>query len=175
LGKIFIIGLSRTGTKSICHNFMVNGYNAVHYPKDTILFSGNYDVAGDISVSANFEKLDKMFANSKFIYTVRDLELWTESVYALLCRKKVYNKTYREKIYGNVQSADDVRQAYVKHDQRVKQYFENRANDLLTFNIFDGDQPQKIYDFLEVTNVKVNHFDDIKYGKEFRNKIKENK
>jgi len=75
---------------------MVNGYNAVHYPKDTILFSGNYDVAGDISVSANFEKLDKMFANS-------------------------------------------------------------------------------IYDFLGVTNVKVNHFDDIKYGKQFRNKIKENK
>jgi hypothetical protein len=90
--KIFGIGLSRTGTKSLTSALHVLGLKAIHYPEDETtlreLTEGNYqfsllehfDGITDITVSAFYPQLDQLFPNSKFILTVRDKESWLKSL-----------------------------------------------------------------------------------------------
>jgi hypothetical protein len=86
--KIFGIGLSRTGTKSLTLALNMIGFKVAHYPDDEItlkeLMAGKYnfsllkdfDGITDITVAPYYAQLDKLFPDSKFILTVRDKDSW---------------------------------------------------------------------------------------------------
>ncbi len=96
-GRIFGIGLTRTGTTSLTSALDILGYRTFHFPADdatrervmTLLADDGQrlrlpileriDVLTDTPVSATFEALDAAYPGSKFILTTRDTRSWLES------------------------------------------------------------------------------------------------
>lgn len=89
--KVFGLGLSRTGTRSLTAALHLLGWDTVHYPVDRpaleTLMRGDvrfphlerYDGMTDITVSPYFEDLDLAYPGSKFVLTVRDEDAWLKS------------------------------------------------------------------------------------------------
>jgi hypothetical protein len=89
--KVFGIGLSRTGTKSLTLALNILGISVIHYPNNAAtyhdLVTGNYkfsvleDFQGitDITVVPYYAQLDKLFPGSKFILSTRDRTDWLNS------------------------------------------------------------------------------------------------
>lgn len=170
--KIFGIGLSRTGTKSLTVALNMMGVHVIHYPNDEItlkeLRSGNYDLSilndwegiADITVAPYYAQLDKMYPNSKFILTVRDKESWLKSIQRKWDRKPVFEEDtdldhqmqirrfLRASVYGTY-SYNEERLSYVYdlHYKNVMEYFQDRPNDLLVINICAGEGWEKLCPF----------------------------
>ena len=154
--KVFGIGLSRTGTKSLKEAFCFLGYNFYHQPRESILFQGNYDGASDVSVTRRYKTLDKKFPNSKFILTVREKDDWLASMETHWLKtgtketdRSKFSRDNRIAVYGQLTFDKEV--FSVKYDQHitdVKQYFKNRPNDLLIMNICGGEEWKKLIPFL---------------------------
>ena len=153
--KIWGLGLSRTGTTTLTYVLNQMGYNHIHYPTYDEMMDFNNDGASDIPVIPMYKRLDKLFPNSKFIYTIRDKDAWLASMGPYLERKKTWVQSstqietrisvYKKPFFDyNIYS-----KAYDDHDKDVKEYFKNRPKDLLILDILGGDKPQKLYDFLE--------------------------
>jgi hypothetical protein len=89
--KVFGLGLSRTGTRSLTAALHVLGFDTVHYPTDRgtleTLVRGDarfplldhYDGLTDITTAPYFEDLDRLHPGAKFILTVREPEGWLRS------------------------------------------------------------------------------------------------
>nr|WP_170951247.1 sulfotransferase [Synechococcus sp. UW106] len=84
--KIFVIGLSRTGTTSMHDALKICGYQSLHWvnpltgclPDETDI--GLYDAAGDINISSRFESLATRYPNARFILTQRSIQKWLRSI-----------------------------------------------------------------------------------------------
>lgn len=91
-GKVFGVGLSRTGTKSLNRALDRLGLRSAHYPLDATLLAelraAHYrfslleqlDAMTDITVAPFYAELDALFPHSKFILTVRDRRAWLRSL-----------------------------------------------------------------------------------------------
>lgn len=174
--KVFGLGLSRTGTRSLTSALQVLGFDCSHYPidEDTYveLSNAQYDLTllryhdglTDITVAPFFEQFDKQYPGSKFILTVRDKEGWLGS-----CSRHWYNRPafkeckdpdeeihirmrqfLRAAVYGcyNFDPArfSAVYDAYVV---RVLEYFKDRPEDLLVIDICSGDGWDELAPFLD--------------------------
>jgi len=101
MNKVFGIGLSHTGTRSLNQALNILGIKAVHWPLDGHTYhelSNNiyrlsilkkYQGITDITTAPFYPQLDKTYPGSKFILTVRDKGTWLKSM------KKV-NKSWLE-------------------------------------------------------------------------------
>ena len=90
--KIFGIGLSRTGTKSLTKALNSLGFNILHYPIDEVTYNelqeGNYklsiledcDGITDLTIVSYYAQLDSLFPHSRFILTIRNKEDWLISM-----------------------------------------------------------------------------------------------
>jgi hypothetical protein len=177
--KIFGIGLSRTGTKSLTSALLTLGFKAIHYPDDETtlreLTTGHYDLTvlkyfdaiTDITVAAFYPQLDRQFPNSKFILTIRDKDDWLNSLEIHMLNRPGFSEPNDENprfqthmemrrflrgtVYGCYEFNRD-RMAYIYdlHLQNVKDYFYNRPDDLLVFNICAGETWEQLCPFLGV-------------------------
>ena len=156
MGKIFGIGLSGTGTRSLSWALITLGYTVKHYPF-SLEEIAMHDASADISVSCRYRELDKMFIDSRFILTTRDRESWLD------CRQRkppdeqtppLWVLETRLRTYG-VLSYD--RETYIKvyedYHKGVTDYFRNRPGDLLTMNILEGDGWEKLCSFLGLDTI----------------------
>ena len=166
--KIFGIGLSRTGTTSLTHALKKIGINIIHYPNKTKLFDPKSDGACDIPAAVHYKKLDVNFPNSKFIYTIRDKDEWLISIEKYLEHKKnrkmgTWELQNRITIYGQIEFDKAVfASKYDQHDEDIRTYFKNREQDLLILNLVGGDNLDKLFSFIEVSNnTKTNKFPHI--------------
>lgn len=108
--KVFGIGLSRTGTKSLTLALNILGISVIHYPNNAAtyhdLITGNYkfsvlqDFQGitDITVVPYYAQLDKLFPGSKFILTTRNRPTWLNSMEAHWRDKPILEDGEIEKI-----------------------------------------------------------------------------
>lgn len=148
-GKLFGIGLGRTGTQSLAAALRKLSIDTMHYPysmHDIVLFPASLD----ITVSKRFRFLDAAFPGSRFILTTREEEAWLES-----CRKH-YAEEWRTRpmgqfttlqysvaetdfdVYGTwMFDADKFRAAKRRHEAAVREYFQWRSSDLLELSICD--------------------------------------
>ncbi|MDQ3033702.1 MAG: hypothetical protein M3Y87_14895 [Myxococcota bacterium] len=106
--KVFGLGLSRTGTRSLTAALHVLGFDTVHYPtdRDTLdtLVRGDarfplldhYDGLTDITVAPYFEDLDRLHPGARFILTVRDDEGWLQSCRNHWTGRSAYEEGPRE-------------------------------------------------------------------------------
>lgn len=156
--KVWCLGLSRTGTSTLSEILNRSGFNHIHYPSDHDMFNGVNDGAGDIPVIPVYKELDKKFPNSKFVYTIRNKDAWLKSMEPYLERKKNWDQASRQ---VNIRKAvynqpffdyNTYSKAYDDHDKDVRSYFKNRPYDFLVLDIIGGDKPQKLFDFLNITN-----------------------
>lgn len=173
--KVFGLGLSRTGTRSLTSAMQILGYDVVHYPidEDTYneLANGQYDLSllkthdgiTDITVAPYYPQLDRIYPGSKFILTVRDKDSWLQS-----CQNHWFNRpAFKESDDPAVQVHMRVRQllraavygvytyvperfswVYDQHVKNVQEYFADRPDDLLVLNICNGDGFEKLAEFL---------------------------
>lgn len=90
--KIFGLGLSRTGTKSLTDALGILGFDILHYPNDEVTLQElrsntcnftvlqHADGITDITVVPFYPTLDVLFPGSKFILTIRDQVTWLASL-----------------------------------------------------------------------------------------------
>lgn len=172
--KIFGIGLSRTGTKSLTSALETLDFNIAHYPCDRKTYKEltigkynlsileNYDGITDITVAPFFPHLDRLYPGSKFIFTLREKETWLKSMENhfgknplpkvlpdLLFERKI-RRFLRAAVYGTY-TFDRERMAYVydSHLKNVREYFKEKEKQLLEINITNGEGWEKLCPFLE--------------------------
>jgi hypothetical protein len=171
--KVFGIGLSRTGTKSLTRALNTLGYVMVHYPTDPLTYlelsSGHYhltlldhiDGIADITVAPFYAQLDTLFPDSKFILTVRDKESWLHSLERHWEGKPIYDnipdqedvlrmkRFLRAAVYGTFQiNSDRLKYVYDLHMKQVLDYFKDRPDKLLIMDIASGDGWEPLCSFL---------------------------
>jgi hypothetical protein len=156
-GKIFGIGLSRTGTTSLAKALSMLGYNAIH--ARGLDHIEQYEASTDVPVAARYRQLDKRYPNSRFILTVREMESWLESCrqhyesykpFELRNFKQATEYAFcRGVLYGIDDFDRDVfRDAYQRYVDGVHEYFKDRPQDLLELNIVGGEGFEKLAPFL---------------------------
>lgn len=158
--KIFVIGLSRTGTSSLSDALQVCGFRSLHWlntltgqlPDETDF--GLYDAFGDINISANFESLASKFPNARFILTQRHIEPWLRSIkdhysnYNGVNRPSELLNPRRADLfagqYGDINASlyahhHNWADAFRAYEQRVETYFADQPKErLLKIDITSG-------------------------------------
>lgn len=157
-GKIFGIGLSKTGTTSLHHAFQELGFESKHFPKIPETFAGHfrclnrYDAACDISIVPYYPQLDAAYPGSKFILTVRNIDERLQSMERWWSRKHhptEYKIRVRIAVFGiHTFNANRLRYVYQKYVRDVEEYFKDRPEDLLVMDICGGEGWDKLCPFL---------------------------
>ncbi|MEM9007013.1 MAG: sulfotransferase family protein [Cyanobacteria bacterium P01_F01_bin.86] len=175
--KIFGIGMSRTGTKSLSCALHQLGFQIAHFPDDEVTFQelsiGNYqfsilnklDGITDITVAYFYPQLDRLLPDSKFILTVRNKQDWLNSVESHWAKHPCFNDPNRQRpedqthmavrqllcatIYGSYKfNRERASYIYDLHYNNVNDYFADRPEDLLILDICSGEGWQKLCHFL---------------------------
>jgi hypothetical protein len=151
--KIFCIGLSGTGTRSLDAAFKMLGYKSKHFPRSLEDFE-KYQVLSDIPVSCRYRELDVLFPGARFILTLRDLESWLDNRSRKPVdehQKSLWVRETRLRTYGIPEfERNFYKQRHKEFHEGVYEYFEHRPQDLLTMNIIDGDGWDVLCPFLGV-------------------------
>jgi Sulfotransferase domain len=175
--KIFGIGLSRTGTVSLTKALIQLGIEAKHYPNDRAtqdeLKRAQYSLSIlqevqallDIPVAPYYAQFDEIYPDAKFILTTRPTDAWLVSVenhYRLYVEhmRDDFDDYVMACVYGTLHFSRD-RFTYVKelHERNVREYFSERAEKLLVFDVFRGDSWPELCRFLDypIPNVAYPH------------------
>lgn len=171
INKIFIIGLPRTATTSMCLALMGLGYKTAHNAYTQNAFS-EAKVLADTPIFCDYQTLDLHFPNSKFIYLTREPLLWLPSIKQLLQRmivnlqrsdggfnpylKRCYHEIFSTLSVQNIADDEFLLSCYQRHQQGVISYFNEREKDLLTLDISEKDSYQKLLTFLNVEQLDNN-------------------
>ena len=161
MSKIFVIGLPRTGTTSISVALLEMGYKVAH----TAFSKHSFEIADavtDCPCFSDFQQLDLLFPGSKFIYLERNLDSWLPSIQRLLTKmqphllpkvghfnpvlKRSFEDTFNVSS-PNFLNEDHLIACYIKHQQTVSDYFNNRF-DLISIDISKQGSMQSLCEFL---------------------------
>lgn len=162
-GRVFGIGLNKTGTISLHQALTRLGYRSLHWGGPEVrrvveraLAEGrplvddlpDHDAFSDIwCLSENFALLDRQYPGSRFVLTTRPIDAWVASRVQHVERNRVRRAegTYA----GTFLDIDpDVwRAEFRAHHERVARYFSGRS-DLLVMDITRGDGYEVLCPFL---------------------------
>ena len=181
--RIFIIGFNRTGTRSLDNFFSKNGLKSVHWDQgrlarkikrtfnegksllkdysDYLVFSDMEDYKRlNYAHIDYFKELYKQYPDSKFILNIRDMENWIKSrnnhlkgwyVIELCkiigCSKEELNKRWRKE--------------FVEHIKNVKDFFKDKEDKLLVFDI-EKDNIEKVIQFIPEYSLNGKYYVHIK-------------
>jgi len=173
--KVFGIGLSRTGTKSLATALNQLGIKTRWFPHDRQthrqLLAGDfqlkvlesYDAMTDTPAAAFFPQFDMLYPNSKFILTSREKTSWLRSCRRHWGRTKqrratVFSPQWRKfatyincVVYGCARFEENrFGYAYDTHRVNVQRYFQDRAGQLLVLDFERGDGWDRLCPFLGV-------------------------
>lgn len=160
--KVFGIGFHKTGTTSLARalemlGYKVTGPNGARNPNIAVEVNSliydlaeKYDAFQDNPWPLFYKELDKKYPGSKFILTLRPTDKWINSLTRHFGTKVT---PMREWIYGAgfgcpVGNEQRYIGRYEQHNKEVIEYFKNRPNDLLIFNLTEGDGWMKLCPFL---------------------------
>lgn len=166
--RIFGIGLSRTGTVSLTRALGQLGLEARHYPNDPVtqdeLRHGRYSLSIlaevqallDIPVAPYYAQFDVLYPEAKFILTTRPEDSWLVSMenhFRLYVEQRhdAFDDFVHACVYGAVHFSEE-RFRYVKrlHEELVRNYFADRPDKLLVFDVFAGDSWPELCRFLDL-------------------------
>ncbi len=155
--KILGIGLEHTGNRSLQEALVALGYEVLYEPQR--LIDLDYaDGAVGTPIPIAYPDLDRYYAGSKFVLTMRDVEFWLESWEQQELQRQEssgeklsdLSKQARRQIFGQWQYDPDVwRATYERYQEKVLGYFQHREADLLILNIFNREDRNKLATFLE--------------------------
>ena len=172
--KVFGLGLSRTGTTSLCAALNNLGIKTIHYPHDevtqreletgsgTLSILNRYQGIVVISIVPFYRELDRAYPGSKFILTVRDVDAWLASVENHFAKQAevwsslnpqfcAFTSFIVERVFGWMEfDAERLQNVYEEHLADVRDYFRYRPEDLLILNITQGNAWEQLCPFLNV-------------------------
>ena len=165
--KVFGIGLSKTGTTSLNSALKILGYKSAHWTLEgqRVLSWPEFfylEAAVDTPCAVQFESLYYTFENSKFIYTVRDVDEWKRSIQnhfgmesprefrELWKENEFWEGNHGWRWYNSVRwiqvheclyaRHDTWEDAYYEFDRRVRSFFSEKPDDrIIVMNIPEGD------------------------------------
>ena len=146
--KVFVIGLPRTGTTSLCAALLNHGLKVAHtaYTRETFRRAR---VFADTPCFCDFPQLDELFPGSLFVYLDRRLDDWVPSAQKLLAKmqpnlqqdghfnpiiKRCFRDTFALDQTPEPLSPDHLQACYQRHQQQVDAYFADR-DDLLRLDV----------------------------------------
>ncbi len=168
--KVFGVGLSRTGTRSLCEALTLLGYKTAHCTVEggglinpDRFADGEYDAAADIATAGQFEEFARLYPDARFILTLRDLDAWLRSLRGHFFRNPEEIERFRapgdplcavfQRAYGArppLEWSDDWWAArYSAHKERVFLHLVKRLNHLLKLRICEGDSWGPLCEFLD--------------------------
>lgn len=166
-GKIFGIGVPKTGTTSLGRALGMLGFNHKSYDQGLnhkydegdfepiFRETENYESFEDApwNREALYKELDQRFPGSKFILTVREMQSWLKSHEKHYAAKRLQERPqeiWMRKIYDDQRKAK-LTQWHQRRTEKVLKYFEDRPNDLLVIDLCGGgDGWEKLCSFLEL-------------------------
>ncbi|TDR20715.1 sulfotransferase [Marinicella litoralis] len=148
MNKLFIIGLPRTGTTSVSLALLDHHFKVAHtaFTKRTFELA---DVFSDTPCYCDYQQLDTLFPNSKFIYLDRAVESWIPSIQMLLGKmqknlsdkghfnpimKRCFNQTFELLTTDQPLHGAHLKHCYQGHQQQVFNYFSAR-DDFLNLDV----------------------------------------
>jgi len=171
--KVFGIGLSKTGTTSLAQALRLLGFQVLDWlnPLTRELMCEDdlhlFDAFTDTPAATGFERHYHLFPNSLFIYTVRPLDSWKQSImqhwrrhYGVadfgqarqelrLSDRFHYGRQFRNLHHSLYFNHAGFEQAWLAHDVRVRNFFHDKPpGRLLEFNVFAGDGWVRLCKFL---------------------------
>ena len=165
-GKVFGIGLSKTGTTSLYAALAQLGFRSGTFRHSQRLglerwiegdFTPDYliefDAMTDLPIGCFFRELDARYPGSKFVLTTRDIESWLKSIarqFQANPHPKPFNRDTRLMAYGaSVFNEGMFRRAFQRHEREVREHFAFAPEKLLVVNFFEGDGWERICAFLD--------------------------
>lgn len=165
-GKIFGIGLSKTGTTSLARALEILGYRTRDYIGVTSYVPGDLssinlqeidanDAITDTPIPSFYEQLDARYPDSKFILTTRDMNDWLKSCKKQFTKRMVARQNeatcqVHSDLYGCFEfDIDKYTNGYKRYVNGVLDYFKDRPKDLLVIDICGGDHWEKLCAFLD--------------------------
>ena len=163
--KIFIIGLPRTATTSVCLTMLDLGFKTAHtaYTQQTV---EQAQVIADTPIFTDYQSLDLLYPQAKFIYLERESVKWVPSIRQLLQRMQVnlqrqdggFNPTIKrcyQEVFGHftekqLRQDDFLIECYHQHKTAVTQYFKDRSQDLLMIDVSQKDSFMALLNFLSI-------------------------
>lgn len=167
MSKIFIVSLPRTGTTSICFQFLQWGFATAH----TAFTRASFDAAtvvADAPVFCDFPFLDQHYPGSRFVYIDRPLNSWLGSIAGFLPKaipkidsnakgfnpviSRVYSHVFQlgELESGQAPTEAHLSKCYFDHREKVFNYFARREKDFLCVALGADDTPDKLAEFCGV-------------------------
>jgi hypothetical protein len=159
--KVFCVGWHKTGTTTMGDALLTLGYKVMGARLDfaDLLLQGevdtvvkqvdSFDALQDVPWAALYKELDRRYPGSKFILTMRDEQSWLNSASRHF---KDLDVPLHKWLYGEgVLWGNEERylNRYRQHYAEVLAYFENRPQDLLIMDLANGDDWEKLCDFLQ--------------------------
>lgn len=153
--KVFVIGLSKTGTTSFGHALQVLGYKKLGW-KDIrsrhlvhsyvnaelgpiIEQTKYYDAFEDLPWPRLYREMSELYPDSKFILSLRkDDETWMKSMGRHVGRGRWLPYTHfygADTFEGN---EDIIRSSYLNHTREVREFFADNPNRYLELVVDDG-------------------------------------
>ena len=169
--KIFIIGLPRTATTSVCVALLDLGIKTAHtaYTQQTM---NQAQALADTPIFCDYQALDLQYPQAKFIYLQRDSQLWLASIRQLLTRmyvnlqrtdggfnptlKRCYKQIFQPLTLENIASDTFLLDCYQRHKQGVLEYFSTRQQDLLLLDVSQQDSYATLVKFLGLSVADAN-------------------
>jgi len=181
MNKLFIIGLPRTGTTSISVSLLEH-FKVAHtaYTKRAFELA---DVVSDCPCFSDFQQLDALFPESKFVYLQRPLDQWLPSIQMLLNKmlpnlngknylspilKRSFSQTFDLNNVDNPLDRAHLTECYKRHEQLVIDYFHDRDN-LLNIDISQTDSLPQLMGFLGLQHSGDEQFPHLNIGKRVDN------
>ena len=162
--KIFIIGLPRTATTSVCVSLLSLGVKTAHTVYTQKALSQAQAIA-DTPIYCDYQQLDIAFPSAKFVLLTRPSAMWLPSIKQLLNRmytnlqradggfnpilKRCYNDIFSPLTIENIQNDAFLLACYQRHHQGVLEYFADRKQDLLTIDVSHIDSYAKLVEFIQ--------------------------
>jgi len=167
--RIVHIGFSKCGTRTFHNLFASNSIPSIHWDKGRLgaallqnIAAGQPPLAGydnyvcfsdlmgpkrapPIEGNMLFRDIDKAYPDTLFVYATRSLEAWIRSrtMHGVLVDR--YKKALGVDSVALVQ--EHWRGLWKKHADSVRDYFKNKQERLLVFNL-EGDSPESISSFV---------------------------
>lgn len=162
--KYVCVGQPKTGTKTMAKifdllNFKVNGNPlCLNYDDDFILLDNNlsyfferdniskchnnieeFDAFHDYPYSFNYKYINDRFPYSKFILTIRDKEVWFNSLLSYQKLPNASNKFLLKKLYGHEvlshENKKDIILKYNEYNVNIIKFFKDKPGKLLIVDL----------------------------------------
>ena len=179
-GKVFGIGLSKTGTTSLYAALQMLGYRTATFRHMRQLglddwlagdftrdYFAGHDAVTDLPVGTYFRELDARYPGSRFVLTLRPVEPWLATIekqFRANPDPAGFNRDVRLGAYGvTTFNADRFARLHAEHQAAVRAWFADRPEDLLVLDLFEGHGWPELCGFLD-RPVPAEPFPNVKPG-----------